>query len=469
MGETKPNVLRPSFNGSLAIEGRPEQMTANAGLLLLREVDDRLGFTAALSAELEDSRDPSRTRHTAAELLRSRLLLQAAGYDQQRDIAHLADDPAFAASISDRRGAGCVDRRPASQPTLARFQRMLGSPANLARLQAGVFDLARRSIRALGKPEDEGLTIDIDSTPIDAYGQQPGSAYNGHYRRRCFHPLVATLAETNHILGGRLRPGNESTSQDALSFLLPLIERTHEEVGPVKWIRGDAGFANNDFLEAVENLDALEDRQIKYVLRARNNKKLNEIAEEYLKPPKGPKPKEQREWHVDLTYSSVRWPRERRLILVIQQREDSMYLHHFFLVTNCWESCPEWLMQHYRNRGSMEGRLGDFKGAFDPALACTTQSDDEDSRAEAFGASASTFQLCLMADGLLHTLRSLAGAELSADKEGQPSLRRVRRLVVGVAARMTRSARRLTFLVGTRIRELWGKLNERLDRLLPTA
>jgi hypothetical protein len=340
---------------------------------------------------------------------------------------------------------------------------MLGEPSNLRRLEEGVFDLARRSVRALGGPSSKELTVDIDSTPIDTHGQQPGSRYNGHYRRRCFHPLVATLAETEHFLGGKLRPGNQVTHEDALDFLLPLLDRTSNEIGPVRWVRGDAGFTSNAFLEA------LEDRGTNYVLRVRNNKRLTAIAEEYLQPPKGPRPKEPREWIVDLNYSSVRWPRERRLLLVILEREDSLYLHHFFLVTNCRETPAEDLLQHYRNRGAMEGRLGDFKGAFHPALSCTTLSGEESEQAAAFAASASTFQLYLMADGLLHTLRLLADEQVSSDHIASPSLRRVRRILVQVAARMTKSARRLTFVVADSTHALWSELGSRLDRLLPVA
>lgn len=463
MGETDSTSFRTSFNGSLRIEGRPEQLSANAGVLMLREVDQRLGFTEALCHRLQDGRVAARTRHSLLQLTRCRILLLAAGYDQQRDIDHLADDPAFLASLSDRRGTGCIEQRPASQPTLARFQRMLGRPVNLSCLEEGVFDLAQRSVRALGGPGSKELTVDIDSTPLESHGQQPGSCFNGHYRRRCFHPLIATLADTDHILGGKLRPGNEATNKGALEFLLPLLDRTTKEIGPVRWVRGDAGFTSNEFLEA------LEDRELNYVLRVRNNSRLDKIAEEHLHAPCGPRPKEPREWVVETNYSSKLWPRERRLLLVIQEREDSMYLHHFFLVTNCRETPADWLIQHYRDRGSMEGRLGDFKGAFRPALSCTTQSSEEVDRAEAFAASASTFQLYLMADGLLHTLRLIADEKVSSDNVASPSLRRVRRIIIQVAARVTKSARRLTFVVARSTHELWNELGKRLDRLLPAT
>lgn len=463
MSESQSSPISWTFNRSVKTEVRAEKLSADAGVLALREVDHRLGFTAALCSGLRDGRLTSRTQHSLQELVRTRVLMFVAGYEQQRDVTKISSDPAFGASTSAKRGTSFLDDKLPSQPTLARLQRMLGEPENLAHLEAGVFDLARRSIAALGGPGSDELTIDVDSTPIDSHGEQPGSRYNGHYRRRCFHPIVASLAETDHFLGGRLRPGNESTNNGVLDFLLPLIERTEEQIGRVRWIRGDAGFSSNEFLSA------LEDRELNYVLRVTNNKKLHAIAEPYLTPPKGPLPSEEREWYVDLDYESRRWDRKRRMILVIQQRPDSLFLHHFFLVTNCWDTDPEWLIQHYRARGAMEGRIGDFKGAFQTSLSCTTQGPDDDDRAAAYAANASTFQLYLMADGLLHTLRELAGREVSSNGEGAPSLRRIRRLVVQVPARITRGARRVTLIVGRETGALWSRIFERLDRLLPAT
>ena len=463
MGETHSTPIRLDFNRALRIEGRPENLTSNAGVLALREVDERLGFTRSLCHRLRDPRAGHRVEHSLEELVRTRLLMLASGYDGQRDVAHVLNDPAFLASVSSKRGGGFLGRTLPSQPTLGRLQRTLGEADNLEHLEAGVFDLARRSIAALGGPGSRELTIDVDSTPIDSHGHQPGSVYNGHYRRRCFHPIVATLAETDHILGGKLRPGNEATNKGVGDFLLPLIDRTREEIGPVGWVRGDAGFTSNELLSALEN------RRLKYVFRMRRNCRLDALAAPYLEAPKGPKPDELREWLVDLDYQSDLWRRKRRVILVIQERPDSLFLHYYFLVTNCRRRSPEWLLQHYRDRGAMEGRLGDFKGAFHPALSCTTQGAGQERRAHAYAANASTFQLYLMADGLLHTLRELAGHRTSSDAISLPSLHRVRRVLVQVAARMTRSGRRITVIVGEATHALWSHVFRRLDRLLPAT
>ena len=75
MGETIPPI-RPSFNRSIHIEGRPERLSAETGVLLLREADERLGLTRDLAAKIEDPRGTC--VHTLPELVRTAIMLPAA-------------------------------------------------------------------------------------------------------------------------------------------------------------------------------------------------------------------------------------------------------------------------------------------------------------------------------------------------------------------------------------------------------
>lgn len=77
--------LRFGFNGSIRVTTRGDRLTSNAGALLLRELDDRLGVTAWLSDKLHDPRDVERVRHEMPELLRTRILLMALGHRDQGD------------------------------------------------------------------------------------------------------------------------------------------------------------------------------------------------------------------------------------------------------------------------------------------------------------------------------------------------------------------------------------------------
>jgi hypothetical protein len=79
--------VRTAFDG-----GRP---TSDAGVLVLAEVERRLGLAERLARCLEDPRTPARVHHAIAEMIRFRVLLIAAGYPDANDCDALRTDPAF--------------------------------------------------------------------------------------------------------------------------------------------------------------------------------------------------------------------------------------------------------------------------------------------------------------------------------------------------------------------------------------
>ena len=70
-------------------------MSSDAGVLLLREVEGRLGLAARLAGCIADRRDPERISHGVAEMLRLRMFAIAAGYEDADDCDSLRDDPVF--------------------------------------------------------------------------------------------------------------------------------------------------------------------------------------------------------------------------------------------------------------------------------------------------------------------------------------------------------------------------------------
>ncbi|MEF2554609.1 transposase, partial [Aurantimonas sp. A2-1-M11] len=70
-------------------------LSSDAGLLALREVERRLDVAGKLAACIDDPRDPARTLHSAADILRFRMLMIAAGYEDGIDANALRADPVF--------------------------------------------------------------------------------------------------------------------------------------------------------------------------------------------------------------------------------------------------------------------------------------------------------------------------------------------------------------------------------------
>jgi hypothetical protein len=115
MGEEQGCFWEPTFNRSIKVRQKDDRLTGDAGLLLLREGDHRLGLTADLAGQMRDPRDPERTRYSLTELLRQRVYALAQGCRTQDDLDRLAHDVAMKMAVWDRSGAAVLKERLASQ------------------------------------------------------------------------------------------------------------------------------------------------------------------------------------------------------------------------------------------------------------------------------------------------------------------------------------------------------------------
>jgi hypothetical protein len=476
MGEPRQGLLAVDFNRAIKVEGRPERLTADAGALLIRQVDHRLGLSQSLAQSLIDPRVQDLITHPLQELLLTSLILMALGWRDQDDADALRHDPLLRLAVSQRRGEApllpplsgeLVPDGLASQPTLSRLLRILSSPQNRRTLRDSLAEVAGRRQRGMGRGHRaRHLTIDVDSLPIEVEGQQAGSAYNGHYHCRCYHPLVVTCAETGDLLEAVLRPGNAHTAEGSLEFLLPLLDRLERLYSVTVSVRGDAGFPEPKLLEG------LESRKTKYVFRIKNNAVLDRLAEPYLSRPPGRPPREPRTWFHELSYQAESWSQPRRVVLVVQERAGELFLHHFWLLTNWTERqvSGEALLERYRKRGTAEGHFGELMDVLAPALSSTVRQKGHyrgqvpARRTEAgdpFGANEAKLLLSCLAYNLAHTARLLLERET-----GQGwSLRRVRERVLKVAGRVVLHSRQVVVVLGAAVADRWRGLLQSLSRL----
>jgi hypothetical protein len=462
------------FNGSVRVEAREERLTSEAGAVLLREVDERLGLTRWLGERLEDTRDGRRITHPLKELVRTHLLLLAQGYRDQDDADVRGKDAALRLAVSERKSTGPLRREEdgpeglASQPTLSRLTTMLATEANRGRLREALVWLTGRRLRAR-RPRGERLkqvTVDVDGLPVEVHGHQKGSAYNGHYGVRMYHPLVASIAETGDLLDVRLREGNVHSASGALEFISELLERVEKEVCEVAAVRMDAGFPEEKLL------GALEERGTPYVARVRNTSVLKKEASVKVFIHSGVPRGEPGTFVYEREYQAQGWSRARRVVLVVQQREDELFPYAFWLVTS-WtkEQRPaEALLEHYRQRGTAEGHFGELMDVLAPALSSaprpksTYRGKAPERRSvpiDAFANNEVRLLLNALAYNLVHAARVLLE---QATGEGW-GLRRVRERVLKVAARVLLHARRVVLVIGQESASLWRKLWSRLGVL----
>jgi hypothetical protein len=112
-----PQIL-DFFGTPLVIEPSPGQLSSDAGLLPIRQLDRRIGLTGAFADALDDPRDPDLSEHTFLEMVRSRVYGILAGHEGRNGHDTLRTDPVFKL-VSDRSPEG---DDLASQPTLSRFE-----------------------------------------------------------------------------------------------------------------------------------------------------------------------------------------------------------------------------------------------------------------------------------------------------------------------------------------------------------
>jgi hypothetical protein len=467
MGETLPPFIT-SFNASLFVDARPERLTGDAGAVLVREVIERTGIIAWMTARLHDPRQPHLVTYPLAELLRTMLVLFAQGWRDQDDADGLRLDPAMRCAVAGARGTTPLAEGAhlASQPTLSRLLDILTLEANQPVLRQALAELAARRLRAErgGRPLRR-LTIDVDGLPVEVHGTQPGSAWNGHYQQRMYHPIIACAAETGDMLDARLRPGNAHTAEGALNFVLDLVDRLEGTMCQVALVRMDAGFPEERLLSG------LEARGTPYVARIRNNRVLDRMAAPHLRRPPGRPPAEPRVWCHEMDYRAGAWSRARRVVLVVLERPGDLLLDHFWLLTSISAAAVsgEALLAHYRQRGSAEGHFGELMDVLAPALSSTQRTKRHyrgnplpalPTSLDAVARNEALLLLHLMAYELMHAGRRMMEI---ATRTGW-SLRRFRERVLRVGGRVLLHARRITLVIAETAAQHWAALWPRFER-----
>jgi hypothetical protein len=200
VGEKQNPPFQLSFNASLKVDFQGSCVTSDGGLVLVRELDERLGLSELIEQHLTDSRGKN-TQLPLADLLRQSVYSRLAGYEDVNDAERLSQDPTLRLIGSEKiweRGAALTSRLQSFETeVLARDENLAGLEAiNLALIaQVEAIDSSQR------------VVLDMDSTETPVYGQQEHSAYNGHFESTCYHPLLLFNGEGD-CLAAKLRPGN---------------------------------------------------------------------------------------------------------------------------------------------------------------------------------------------------------------------------------------------------------------------
>jgi len=348
MGEKQNQPFQPSFNTSLKVDFQGSRVTSDGGLILVRELDERLEFGQLIEQHLTDPRRGKNTQLPLCDLLRQSIYSRLAGYEDVNDAERLSQDPTFRLIGSEKiweRGAALTSRFQSFETeTLAEEENFAG--------------LARINRELIGKAEavdsPQRVVLDMDSTEIPVYGQQEQSAYNGHFESTCYHPLLLFNREGD-CLATKLRPGNVHSADDWEELLLPEIERQQRQ-GKEVVFRADAAFARPEIYEA------LEERGVKYAIRLPANDNLGRDIAELLARPVGRPSYKPVIWYKSFLYQAANWKKARRVVAKVEFHFGELFRRVGFIVTNL-ETDSRAVVRFYNKRGTAEQWIKEGKQA----------------------------------------------------------------------------------------------------------
>ncbi len=308
----------------------------------------------------------------------------------------------------------------ASASQMGRFETTwLSRPENLAALAA----LPGQWIDKVHQRRPPRIVVlDMDSSESPTYGEQEGSAYNGHFGCTCYHPLFV-FNQLGDVERCALRSGNVHSADGWRAVLEPVIARYR---GIVKrlYFRGDAAFANPEIYEF------LEAERIGYTIRLPANTVLQNRIGYLLKRPVGRPPHEVRRSYTGFSYQAQSWKNPRRVVAKVEWHSGELYPRVGFIVTNLARPA-ERIVAFYNHRGTAEQWIKEGKGAIKwTRLSCQT-----------FAANAVRLQLHALAYNLGNFMRTLAMPK----EAGSWSLTSLREKLIKIGAKVVSHGRYVIF------------------------
>ena len=425
-------------------------VTSDAGGLLLKQADNRLGLTVRLAAGLCDARQAGKVEHLALEMLRARVFGIAQGDEDGNDFDRLGGDPGFKVAC-DRLPATGADL--ASQPTLSRFENAR-TPCELVRLGTALMTTAVAQL-----PRDtRRVVIDVDPTDDPCHGQQQLAFFNGFYDEHCFLPLQVTVQGD----GGRqwpaaalLRSGKAGPTVGLASVLRPLVRAIRRRCPQARIeLRADSSFGCDAVLRLCHALD------LDYTLGLKSNAVLErlttcvkaklaaQVAQARTAAPDDPHAGDGLRVYQLFPYQAGPWEGWERVVLRAEWTQGTY--NPRFIITHRVDLTGRGAYAHYCGRGECENRIKEFK--LDLAGGRTS--------CHRFLANQFRLLLHLAAALLLAVLQeALAGTAYATAQIGT-----LRTRLLKVGAKVVQTVRRVWFHLPTSFpaQDIWARLCQQL-------
>ena len=405
----------------VVVHSRDQPITSDAGLLPIRQFDERWRYTQRLAACLVDRRvDPE---HPHTQMVRQRLYGILAGYEDCNDHDTLRDEPVFKL-VSGRQ----LDDDPlASQPTLSRFENAI-TCNELQRLIDFNIDTGVEQLRHKHRRVPEYVTLDLDTTDDPTHGDQQLTLFHGYYDQYQYLPLIISEPTTQHVFLAWLRPGTLHPTRGADDDLLRVVGKLRQAREDVKiHVRGDADFGLPVMMDCCEN------EGFSYTFGLRTNAVLKPMAQPLMDKAvrRYDRTGKKQRLFMRFMYQAQSWPCARQVVAKAECHAGGTNLR--FVVTSLHVPGVRQarrVYDDYIQRGTSEQRMDELKnGLSADRLSC-----------HRFKANFLRLLLHTCAYNLLNALRDHEGLPLVLRK-GQPCTWRTH--LIKVAATVTQSCRRI--------------------------
>lgn len=362
MDSTPQSVLFPNlFSKPVVTKLDHEHSSSDAGGLLLKAIDDRLGLTEALASCLSDWRQAGKVRHSILEIVRQRVFAIGLGYPDGNDAADLAEDPIHRLLLGRDPITG---HRLPSQPTISRFENT-ARRQDLCRMAETLADTVIDRHRRRLRKRCRRITLDIDPTVDPTHGQQELTFFHGYYDTHCYLPLVGTMRfndeKEQYLFMNVLRPGNSVAHTGLVAILGRTLDRLRAAFPKARiLVRLDGGFGAPDVL------DFLDEVGVDYVVGLAATRPLKTRARRALGRARVLFRRDGKTVSVfgDTRFKTkTTWPRRRRVIYkaeVVQYIGREPRDNVRFVVTNLHQT-PEHVYRIYTERGDTENRIKELK------------------------------------------------------------------------------------------------------------
>jgi hypothetical protein len=217
----------------VTVEFDDERAVADAGIVLTATLAQRLGIEMLVDRTVDLGERPGAANAGAKVMTLVSAMALGADCIDDCDILRAG------------RTGQVLGHRVAAPSTLGTFLRAF-TFGHVRQLDRVLGETLGRAWAAGAGPGDGRLVVDVDSFVGEVHGRCKQGASFGYTRQRGYHPLLATRADTGEVLHIRCRTGSSNTSRGMLRFCDELIARVSRAgaTGP-RLLRADSGFWSN--------------------------------------------------------------------------------------------------------------------------------------------------------------------------------------------------------------------------------